>query len=569
MLVLRHIGIEGETAVLDTLPRAGGQLQIILGAGGTGGAQAAGLAGMAPQPPDAAQVAAAIARYQAYRALREFRARLYACLTARADACFELIDAILCADHAVTSLAELSLAPEFRRGHGALYGALAAGQVDEEALAALLASTLPQLADGEEGRAWVAEHDKIDYGLLEAALAGVPAEQAGQVREACARWRRRRFAIDATPYPRPDAECSPGRGHVHHDACRCDGTRKTIPGWEYQFTAAVGHLRTAWAALIDAERTTPATRAHQTIRQVKNLLRRLHAVGNGGAGAPLVILDAGYSAAALTAGLRGCPVHLLIRLPAGSVFYADPVAWPGKKGRPGKHGMPVTCHNDPAQANPEPDESLTLPDTPLYGTVRVAAWHQVHPLIHGDRGYFAGWHGDLPILRGTLLRIVVDRLPDGRSPHKTMWLWHAGPAPLSCDELWRAYLARFDEEHAFRFAKGTLGLTAAKVRTPGQADRWIRLVMAAFAQLLLARPLAADLRRPWERRPDPARPLPPGRVRRGFPNIRLRLGTPAHVAKPTRPGPGRPKGGASGPAPRYPLPKKTGNNDKTGTPADG
>ncbi len=124
-------------------------------------------------------------------------------------------------------------------------------------------------------------------------------------------------------------------------------------------------------------------------------------------------------------------------------------------------------------------------------------------------------------------------------------------------------------EHAFRFAKGTLGLTAARVRTPEQADRWVRLVMAALAQLLLARPLAADLRRPWERRPDPARPLPPGRVRRGFPNIRARLGTPAHVAKPIRPGPGRPKGSASGPAPRYPIPKKTGNDDKTGTPADG
>jgi hypothetical protein len=27
-----------------------------------------------------------------------------------------------------------------------------------------------------------------------------------------------------------------------------------------------------------------------------------------------------------------------------------------------------------------------------------------------------------------------------------MWLWHAGPAPLSLDELRRAYLARFDEE---------------------------------------------------------------------------------------------------------------------------
>ncbi len=509
-------------------------------------------------------------RYQACRALREFRARLYECLTARPDASFELVDAILCADHAVTSLVQLSLVPEFRRGHGALYAALADGEIDGEALAALLTGTLPRLVGGDQARAWTRAHDKIGYGLLERALAGLPAQAAAQVREACARWKRQRFAIDATPYPRPDAECSPGREHVHHDACRCDGTRKTIPGWEYQFTAAIGHLRTAWAALIDVERTTQATRTLQTIRQVKNLLRRLHAAGTGGTGAPLVIFDAGYSAAALTAGLAGCPVHLLVRLPVRSVFYYDPATWPGKQGRPGKRGMRVACHkhDDPDQSNPEPGESLVLPGTPLYGTVRVDAWREVHPLIHGDRGWFAGWDGNLPALRGTLLHVTVDHLPGGREPLKAMWLWHAGPAPLSLDELWRACLARFDEEHAFKFAKGTLGLTAAKVRTPQQAGRWARLVMAAYAQLLLARPLAADLRRPWEKRPDPARPLSPGRVRRGFPNIRPRLGTPARVANPARPGPGRPKGSATGPAPRHPVPKKTGSKDKTDTPAD-
>jgi hypothetical protein len=199
----------------------------------------------APQPPDAAQAADAIARFLA---LREFRARLYACFTARADALFELTDAILCADHAVTSLVQLSLRPEFTRGHGALYDALGAGGIGEEALAGLLTETLPQLIDGDQGQAWTGEHDMIDYGLLESALAGLPADQAAAVREACARWRRLRFAIDATSYPRPDAGCSPEREHVHHDACRRDGTRKTIPGWEYQFLAAAGHLRTAWTA---------------------------------------------------------------------------------------------------------------------------------------------------------------------------------------------------------------------------------------------------------------------------------------------------------------------------------
>ena len=189
------------------------------------------------------------------------------------------------------------------------------------------------------------------------------------------------------------------------------------------------------------------------------------AAAGSGAGAPLVIFDAGYSAAALTAGLAGHPVHLLIRLPARSVFYHDAITWPGKCGRPGRYGIPVACRKaeDPDQSNPEPDESLTLPDTPLYGTVRVHAWRAVHPVIHGDRGWFATWQGKLPVLRGTLLRVAVDHLPDGRTPPKAMWLWHAGPAPLSCDELWRAYLARFDEEHAFKFAW--------QDRQPGQGAR--------------------------------------------------------------------------------------------------
>ena len=479
--------------MLDTLPRAG-QLQTIHDSGA--------VPGRAAQPPDPAQVAAAVSRYEAYRALREFRSRLYGCLTARADALFELCDAILCADHAVTSLVQLSLQAEFTRGHGALYDALAAGRIDGEALAALLTRTLPPLIDGEQARAWIGEHDVIDDGLLEQALAGVPAVPAAQVREACARWRRLRFAIDATPCPRPDAGCSPGREHVHHDACRCDGTRKTIPGWEYQFAAAVGHLRTAWTALVDAERTAKAARTAQTARQVRNLLRRLGTAGRG-RGAPLVILDAGYSAAALTAALAGCPAHLLVRLPSGSVLYGDPVAWSGRNGRPPRHGAPVTCHNDPGAANPEPDESLILPGTPHYGTVRVDAWHPVHPVIHGDRGWFKDhWHGQLPVLRGTLLRVIVERLP----------------------------------EHTYRFLKGALGLTAAKVRTPEQADRWVRLVMAAYAQLLIARPLAADLRRAWEKPRDPSRPLIPGRARRGFSNIRRQTGTPAHVPKPSAPG---------------------------------
>jgi hypothetical protein len=563
--------------VLLSLPRPGSGLQTLPGTGQVL------LPPQADDPdPDPAVFEAAVARCRALERLREFRQRLYECLDARADALFDLADAVLCADHAVTSLVQLSLEPEFTRGHGALYDALAAGRIDDEKLFSLLAAELPESVDGPEARAWIAGHDVIDHVMLEKALAVLSRDGAAQVRDACARWSRLRFAVDATAYPRPDAWCSPGREHVHNGACHCKGSSKTAPGWEYQFTAAIGHLRTAWAALVDVARTVPATRTAATIAQVKTVLRRLRAAGHGVKAAPLFVFDAGYSAAALADGLAGCPVHVLVRLAAGSVFYAEPVTRDGMTGRPRRRGAAVHClepadftaaaggsgprgRKKPLPPNPEPDEELTLPDTPLYGTVRAGAWHRVHPCVHGDRGWFAG-RRHLPVLPGTLIHVTVERLPDGRHPHRAMWLWHAGPGPLSVDELWRAYLARFDIEHAFRLLKGTLGLTAAKVRTPGQADRWARLLMAACAQLLLARPLAGDLRRPWEKRPDPARPLPPGRARRGFRNIRADLGTPARVAKPSRPGPGRPKGSGKGPAPRHLLPGEAGK-PRTAKPA--
>jgi hypothetical protein len=507
------------------------------------------------EPRADSRLQASIGRVLALSWPTSFRWRLYGCLTARADALFELVDAVLCADHAVTSLVELSLEPVFRRGHGALYDALAAGNIDEDALADLLVEYLPMSAPPRRATGATATDPGPDEELF-TALAQLPDDHARAVAEACLpRGGRLRFAVDGTPYPRPDADCSPGRSHVHHDACRCDGTRKTIPGWEYQFVAALGQLRSAWTALVDVARTTHATRITVTADQIRALITRLERTGQAGGDlpAPIVAMDAGYSATALTAALTGVNVHLVVRLPVKNVYYRDPVTWPGKNGRPGKFGQPIKCVDDP---QPEPDEELVLPGTARYGTVWIACRRHVHPKIHGDRTYFAGRDGDLPIIKGNLIRVQVEHLPDGRAPHKTLWLWHAGPTALALDEIWRAYLARFDEEHTFAFGKGTLGLIAAKLRTPQQTDRWVRLVMAALTQLALARDLADDLRRPWEKPPAADRPLTPGRVRRGFRNIRYQLGTPAAVPKPTRAGPGRPKGSLSGPAQRHPVPRK-------------
>jgi hypothetical protein len=223
--------------------------------------------------------------------------------------------------------------------------------------------------------------------------------------------------------------------------------------------------------------------------------------------------------------------------------------------------------NDPATW---PTPQQTASDVhERYGNVTVAGWGGYHPQLQRR----AGWKdhpGPLPIVAGTLIHVRVDRLPGDRTP-KPMWLWHSHPGVADLDVLglFRIFLRRFDLEHTFRFLKQTLGWTRPRLRTPAQADRWTWLILAAYTQLRLTRGLATDLRRPWE---APLRPdqLTPGRVRRGFPRIRRTAGLPTTAPKPTRPGPGRPKGSRNSmPALRYPVGKRrkvdtTGPATKTG-----
>jgi hypothetical protein len=117
-------------------------------------------------------------------------------------------------------------------------------------------------------------------------------------------------------------------------------------------------------------------------------------------------------------------------------------------------------------------------------------------------------------------------------------------------------------EHTFRFLKQVLGWTAPKLRDPAAADRWTWLTIAAHAQLRLARPLAEDLRLPWQR-PSPRGQLTPARVRRGFPNIHATLPSLTAAPKPGKPGPGRPPGSKNRhPATRHHVGKTT-NKKKT------
>jgi hypothetical protein len=449
--------------------------------------------------------------------LAVFRRELYRCFSARADALFELADAVLCADGPVRVLAGLSLAAEHRRGHGALYDAVNCG--------------------------------RVNIGRLRRSLAGLPLPRAADGRLV--------LAVDVSSWLRPAAATSPGRLFCHVYG-RGKGQAQMIPGWPYSVIAALEPGRTSWTAVLDAVRLGPGDDAAAvTAVQVRDVVARLIAAGHWRDGDPaiLVIFDAGYDVTRLAWVLGGLPVELLGRLRSDRVMQLPtPPRGPGALGRPRKHGGELALA-DPATW-PAPQVSTTT-TTSRYGTAAAAAWDRVHPrLTH--RAAWLDHHGPLPVIDGTLIRLQVDYLPGDRDP-KPLWLWSSatGAAPHQVDRLWQAFLRRFDLEHTFRLFKQVLGWTAPKIRNPEAADRWTWLIIACYAQLRLARPLAADLRHPWERPAPPGR-LTPARVRRGFRNIRVTMPCPAGAPKPGKPGPGRPPGSKNRrPAPRHDVGKTT------------
>ena len=436
--------------------------------------------------------------------LAAFRRELYRCFSKRPDALAELADAVLCKPDRVHMLAELSLVPECRRGHGAVYDAVNSGRMQIARLRRSLAALpFPAWADG-----------------------------------------RIRLAADVSNWLRPDAETSPGRLFCHTYA-RGKGNAQMIPGWPYSVVAALEPGRTSWTLPLDAVRLGPADDATEvTAAQVREVVARIIEAGHWHDGDPdiVVIFDAGYDLTRLAWLLRDLPAEIMGRLRSDRVMHFPapprPARPPGTGGRPPRHGA-VLKLSDP-QTWPAPAVT-TITETTRYGTAAAAAWGRLHQRL-ASRGGWQGHDGELPVIEGTLIRLQVEHLPGDRSPGP-LWLWssRAGADPAAVDRTWQAFLRRFDIEHMFRFLKQVLGWTRPRLRDPAAADRWTWLILACYAQLWLARGLAEDLRLPWQRPAPPGR-LTPARVRSGFRNIRQALPDLAGAPKPGKPGPGRPPG---------------------------
>lgn len=455
--------------------------------------------------------------------LSRFRQQFHQSLTARADALFELTDAVLCGDGPVTSLVELSLATEHRRGHGSLYDGL--------------------------------NHGGIEIGRFRNVVA----------RQSIPRCHGRiALAIDISHWLRPDANTSPERLFCHTYG-RGKGQAQMIPGWPYSFVAALEPGRTSWTALLDVVRLRPDDdHTDLAATQLRTVIQALITAGHWHEGDPeiWIIGDSGYDGPRLAFLLADLPVQVLVRLRSDRVLhFPAPPRQPGTRGRSMRHGARFVFA-DPATW-PTPAHT-TSTQTTRYGTAAAQSWDRLHPKLT-RAGAWAGHEDPLPILEGTVIRLQVHRLPGAGTP-KPLWLWHSASATTAgqVDRLWQIFLRRFDLEHTFRFLKQTIGWTAPRLRAPEAADRWTWLMLAAHTQLRLARTLVEDIRRPWERTARTPARMSPARVRRGFRRVRPAAGSPASTPKFSRPGPGRPTGSRN--SHRAPLhdPGKTTKTDIKG-----
>jgi len=216
-------------------------------------------------------------------------------------------------------------------------------------------------------------------------------------------------------------------------------------------------------------------------------------------------------------------------------------------GRPFKLPDPETWH--------EPDEVIERAYPSYRGhpqTMHIRAWHNM--LMRGKK--------NCPLHKYpfTLLRIqVLDT--DGKPVFKPWWLIISGQrrAELTLEQAYTTYDRRSDQEHFFRFAKQHLLLTRFQTPDLRREENWWQIVQLAYTQLWLARPLAENLPRPWERylpRFQSDGPVSPSTVQRDFKRIIRQLGTPAASPKPRGYSPGRPVGTRLPPRVRSPVVKK-------------
>jgi hypothetical protein len=428
-----------------------------------------------------------------YTIVQWFRHELYHCFTRAADALFDVCDALL-TEPSARAFVELSQAASFQRAWPSLYEALQDGLIDRAALIRLFVRALPRPLIGTR--------------LL--------------------------LGLDTSSILRPSAQTSADRTLVYRPNLPKDAT-PVGPGWCFSTVVVLPDPVSSWTYILD-NRRVPSTETATTIgvQQLQAILPQLRPQ----CGRPILVLDRHYSSAPWVVASADLPTDQLIRARRDRVLYRPAPPRTGRPGAPCKDGARFQG-SDPSTHGP-PDGDWSGLDAQGH-PVQVTVWGDLH--LRQARG--------VPI---SAVRIIRERARATKRDPRESWFWWLGGALPPLSELARVYPRRFGQEHGYRFDKQDLLWATPRVRTPAQMERWTDLVAAVRNQLVLARPQAEAMRRPWEAR---ERPASPRQVRRAMGRIIAQVGTPARRPQPRGKAPGRTKGAVIKRAERYAVIRKS------------
>jgi hypothetical protein len=410
--------------------------------------------------------------------LLAFRLQIHASFTFRADALFELVEALLLSP-IIRSAVEVSQSPVFRRRFASVYDAL--------------------------------RHGRIDLAHLRKAFVGAEPDDALRIAGYAV------YPLDTTISARPDADTVADRTKVYSAE-----QGKAVPGHQFSWLGRAIAFGQSWFAPRDVERV-PASRKPSEIgaEQVKRLL------DDPTPGGPKVVVgDSRYAQPAFLRVFVGLAASIvaLVRLANNRVLYGPPPPPTGKPGRPRLHGKKLALR-DPGI--PDRQETVCL----LGYEVRLGAWYNQHlkalPELVGM------------VLRVEFLK--ADGTPRYKRPLWLFWSGPQDTPLVALPLMYLArfvieHFFRFAKQRLGLLAAHLGKVESIETWVQLVALAYCQLLVARQLVQPAYRPWDPTARR------DPTRPLTPGQVLDAWPIFSHTLGTPAAAPRPAGKAPGRAPG---------------------------
>lgn len=345
---------------------------------------------------------------------------------------------------------------------------------------------------------------------------------------------------DHTAWARPQARTLRDRTFEHQPTV-IKGQKPITIGHGYSTLGVVPEAAGSWFLPLLHQRipseTTPSAKAAAQLKQVVDLLWER----------PLALYDSEYGSGTFLKETEKIACDLLFRVRPNRKLYRAPEPY-GGKGRPPVHGSVFRLSELTTWGPPEETWQGEDPDL---GPVQVQRWAGLHFQAAPKR-----------VL--TLFRIERPAARGSRRDPRVVWLgWCGQPLPALA-QTWREYLRRYLIEHWYRFANQSLHWKRPHLSTPEQSELWSTLIPLACWHLWLARPVAPDQPRPWQKA---QKVLTPGRVLQAMGGVLAGIGTPAQAPKPRGKSPGWPTGRVRTKRTRYPVIKKQQARTKKQAPA--